>query len=48
LIDFLSHDLGPKSFYSRRDKCDLECMTQTLIMIGALEGALPSVAGRIK
>jgi hypothetical protein len=33
--------LGPKGFHSGRDKSGLEGMTQTLIMIGASEGALP-------
>jgi hypothetical protein len=32
--------LGPKGFYSGRDKSDLEGMTQTLMMIGASEGAI--------
>jgi hypothetical protein len=40
--------LGPKGFYSGRDKSDLEGMIQRLAMIGASEGALPGVAGRIK
>jgi hypothetical protein len=40
--------LGPKGFYSGRDKFGFECMTQTLTMIGASERALPGVAGRIK
>jgi hypothetical protein len=39
--------LGPKCFYSGRDKC-LEVMTQTLAIIGASEEALPGVGGRIK
>jgi hypothetical protein len=37
--------LGP---HSGREKSGLEGMTQTLTMIGASEGALPCVAGRIK
>jgi hypothetical protein len=40
--------LDSKGFYSRRDKSGLKVMTQTLTMIGASEGALPGVAGRIK
>jgi hypothetical protein len=44
----LPQDLGPKGFYSGRDKPDLEGMTQTLTMIGASEGALPGAAGRIE
>jgi hypothetical protein len=40
--------LGFKGFHSRREKFSLEGMTQTLVMIGALDGALPGVAGRIK
>jgi hypothetical protein len=44
----LPHDLVPNDFYSGRDKSGLEGMTQTLTMIGASEGALPGVAGRIK
>jgi hypothetical protein len=44
----LPHDLCPKGFYSERDKCDLEGMTQTLTMIGASEGSLSGLAGRIK
>jgi hypothetical protein len=48
LIALLSHDLAPKGFYSRRDKSDLEGVTQTLTMIGVSEGTLPGVVGRIK
>jgi hypothetical protein len=48
LIALLSPDLGPQVFYSGRDKSDLECMTQTLTIIGTSEGALPGVAERIK
>jgi hypothetical protein len=44
----LCHGLGPKGFHSGRDTFLLEGMTQTLAMIGASEGALPAVAGRIK
>jgi hypothetical protein len=44
----LSHDLGPKDFYPRREKCGLEGMTWTWTMTGASEGALPGVAGRIR
>jgi hypothetical protein len=44
----LHHDLGPKGFHSGRDKSGLEGMTPTLTMLGASEGALPSVAGKIK
>jgi hypothetical protein len=44
----LSHDLGPKGFYSGRDKSGLEGTTCTLAMAEASEGALPGVAGRIK
>jgi hypothetical protein len=40
--------LGPKGFYSGRDKSELEGMTQALTMVGELEGALPGEAGRIK
>jgi hypothetical protein len=47
-IALLPHDLGPKGFYSGRDKSDLEGLTWTLTMIGASEGALPGVAGRIR
>jgi hypothetical protein len=40
--------LGPKGVYPGREKPDLEGMTWTLTMIGAIEGALSGVAGRIK
>jgi hypothetical protein len=36
--------LGPKSFYSGRDKSGFEGITMT----GASEGALPGTAGRIQ
>jgi hypothetical protein len=44
----LSHDLGPKGFYSGGDIPGLEGMTWTLTMIGTSEGALPGVARRIQ
>jgi hypothetical protein len=48
LIALLPHDLGPKGFYSGRDKSGLEGITRTLTVTGASEGTLPGVAGRIK
>jgi hypothetical protein len=42
------HDLGFKGFHSGRDISGLEGMTQTLTMIGASEGDLTGVEGRIK
>jgi hypothetical protein len=44
----LPHDLGSKGRYPGRDKSGFESVTQTLTMIGASEGALPGVVGRIK
>jgi hypothetical protein len=48
LVQPFTHALGPKSFYPGRDKSGLEGITQTLPMIGASEGAQPSVAGRVR
>jgi hypothetical protein len=42
----LSYDLGPKGFYSGRDKSGLEGLK--ISNDRASEGALPGMAGRIK
>jgi hypothetical protein len=47
-VSLLPHDLGPKGFYSGRDKSALEDMTQTLTIVEASEEALPCIAGRIE
>jgi hypothetical protein len=48
MIALLSHDLGPKGFYTRRNKSGLEGMTQMWTLIGATEGALLGVVAKIK
>jgi hypothetical protein len=44
----LCYGLGFKGFYPGRDRSGLEGMTSTYVMIGASEGALSGVAGRLK